>query len=94
MNEGLFVIDAVTLEDFMKDVLDVKSPGKPPIPNVFSRFLEEEKEKPEDAAAALVRRRGQLESLITHLQNELETIDKRVARLQAKEKKTKRRRLK
>ena len=68
-------------KEFMKDVLDVKSAPRPPIPNIFSAFLEERKERPEDSAAVLERKRSQIEVVVKNLQKELDTINKRLAKM-------------
>lgn len=66
--------------EFMKDVLDVeKTVSMPRIPNLFSVFLEERKEKPEDTMSILAVKRKQIEKMIKELQKELEAIKKRVA---------------
>jgi DNA-binding PadR family transcriptional regulator len=80
--------------EFMKDVLDVKSAARPPVPNLFSAFLEEKKERPEDAVAVLERKRGQIEEVIENLQNDLHVINRRLARMEPQKKRTSRRRLK
>jgi DNA-binding PadR family transcriptional regulator len=79
--------------EFMKDVLDVKSAARPPMPNLFSTFLEEKKERPEDAVNLLKLKRGQIEEVIGNLQKELRIINKRLSTMEQK-KKTLRRRLK
>jgi len=66
--------------EFMKDVLDVeKAISMPRIPNLFSVFLEERKEKPEDTTRVLEVKRKQIEKMIKELQKELATIKKRAA---------------
>jgi DNA-binding PadR family transcriptional regulator len=79
--------------EFMKDVLDVKSAARPPVPNLFSTFLEEKKEKPEDAVNLLKLKRAQIEEVIENMQNELHMINRRLARMES-QKKTSRKRLK
>jgi prefoldin subunit 5 len=64
------------------------------VPNLFSAFLEEKKERPEDAVAVLERKRGQIEEVIENLQNELHVINRRLARVEPQEKRTSRGRLK
>jgi DNA-binding PadR family transcriptional regulator len=80
--------------EFMKDVLDVKSAARPPMPNLFSAFLEEKKERPDDAVAVLEGKRGQIEEVIENLQNDLHLINRRLARMEPKKKRTSRGRLK
>jgi DNA-binding PadR family transcriptional regulator len=80
--------------EFMKDVLDVKSAAKPPVPDFFSVFLEEEKENPEDTVAALEQKRNQIEGGIERLQNELHVINKRLARMEPQKSKTSHRKVK
>jgi hypothetical protein len=80
--------------EFMQDVLDVKSIAKPPLPNFFSVFLEEEKESPEDTVAALEHKRNQIEDGIERLQNELHVINKRLARMETHKSKTSHRKVK
>ena len=66
--------------EFMKDVLDVeKAVLIPRIPNLFSVFLEERKEKPDDTMSVLEGTRKQIEKMIKELQKELTAIKKRVA---------------
>jgi DNA-binding PadR family transcriptional regulator len=66
--------------EFMKDVLDVeKAVLIPRIPNLFSVFLEERKEKPDDTMSVLEGKRKQIEKMIKELQKELTAIKKRVA---------------
>ena len=80
--------------EFVKDVLDVKSAARPPVPNLFSAFLEEKKERPEDAVAVLKRKRGEIEEVIEHSQNELHVINRQLARMETHKKRTSRGRLK
>jgi hypothetical protein len=69
--------------EFMKDVLDVeKTVSIPRIPNLFSVFLEERKEKPEDTMNVLEGKRKQIEKMIKELQKELAAINRRVAQLE------------
>jgi len=66
--------------EFMKDVLDVeKTVSMPRVPNLFSVFLEERKEKPEDTMSILEVKRKHIERMIKELQKELAAIKKRVA---------------
>lgn len=74
--------------EFMKDVLDVKSAARPPVPNLFSTFLEEKKERPEDTVNLLKRKRGHIEEVIENLQNELHVINRRLARMEPQKKRT------
>jgi len=78
------------LKEFMKDVLDVemKPISIPRVPNFFSVFLEERKEKPEDTINVLQSKRMQIENMTEELQKELAAIDKRLARLEQPRRKT------
>jgi len=67
--------------EYMKDVLDVKSAARPPMPNLFSAFLEERKEKPQDTVRVLQRKQSQIENYIKNLQKELDAIDRRLAKM-------------
>jgi DNA-binding PadR family transcriptional regulator len=67
--------------EFMEDVLDVKSAARPPLPNLFSAFLEERNERPEDAVNALERKRRHIKDVIGNLQKELNVVDKRLAKM-------------
>ncbi len=72
--------------EFMKDVLDVEKPvSMPRIPNLFSVFLEERKEKPEDTMNVLESKRKQIEKMIKELHKELVAIDKRITQLERSE---------
>jgi DNA-binding PadR family transcriptional regulator len=78
--------------EFMKDVLDVeKTVSIPRIPNLFSVFLEERKEKPEDTMNVLEGKRKQIEKMIKELQKELAAIKRRVVQLQRSEQKGRKR---
>ena len=69
--------------EFMKDVLDVeKTVSIPRIPNLFSVFLQERKEKPDDTMSVLESKRKQIEKMIKELQKELAAIKRRVAQLE------------
>jgi DNA-binding PadR family transcriptional regulator len=70
-------------KEYMKDVLEVETnqiliPRRPPL---FSVFLEERKEKPEDTINILENKRTQIENMIKEMQKELETINKRLTQL-------------
>jgi DNA-binding PadR family transcriptional regulator len=80
-------------KEFMKDVLDVNSPVRPPIPDLFSVFLEERKERPMDTVSVLEHKRSQLENIIESVQKELEVINKRLAKMERTKRKARRRRL-
>jgi DNA-binding PadR family transcriptional regulator len=80
-------------KEFMKDVLDVKSAARPPIPDLFSVFLEERKERPMNTVSALEHKRSQLENIIESMQKELEVINKRLAKMEQTKIKARRRRL-
>jgi hypothetical protein len=72
----------------MKNVLDVeKTVSIPRIPNLFSVFLEERKEKPEDTMNVLGGKRKQIEKMIKELQKELAAINRRVAQIERFEQK-------
>jgi DNA-binding PadR family transcriptional regulator len=74
--------------EFMKDVLDVEKPfSMPRIPNLFSVFLEERKEKPEDTMNVLESKRKQIEKMTKELQKELAAINKRIVQLERSEQK-------
>ena len=78
--------------EFMKDVLDLEKPvSMPRIPNLFSVFLEERKEKPEDTMNVLDSKRKQIERMIKELQKELAAIRKRIAQLERSEQKGRKR---
>ena len=78
--------------ELMKDVLDVeKTVSIPKIPNLFSVFLEERKEKPEDTMNDLEGKRKQIEKMIKELQKELAAINRRVAQLERSEQKGRKR---
>jgi len=79
--------------EFMKDVLDVKSVSTPMMPNPFSVFLEERKEKPDDTVSMLERKQKQIEEMIETMQKQRDAISKRLARLEKPKKTTSRRRL-
>ena len=81
-------------KEFMKDVLDVKtmSVPMPRMPNLFSMFLEERKEKPEDTIKILEDQRAQIEDMIKHLQKALEAITKRLSQLEQPKRETTNRR--
>ena len=77
-------------QEYMKDVLEVEMtqisiPRRPPL---FSAFLEEGKEKPEDAINILESKRTQIENMIKELQKELESINKRLVQLKQPRRKT------
>jgi DNA-binding PadR family transcriptional regulator len=71
------------IKEFMKDVLDVKIKPipLPRMPNFFSVFLEERKEKPEDTVNVLESKQTQIENMIEELQKELGVIKKRLDQL-------------
>jgi DNA-binding PadR family transcriptional regulator len=78
--------------EFMKDVLDVeKTVSIPRIPNLFSVFLEERKEKPEDTMNVLEGKRKQIEKMIRELQKELAAINRRIVQLERSEQKGRKR---
>jgi len=79
--------------EFMKDVLDVKSVSMPMMPNPFSVFLEERREKPDDTVSMLERKQKQIEEMIETMQKQRDAISKRLARLEKPKKATSRRRL-
>jgi len=77
------------IKEFMKDVLDVKAMSipMPRMPNFFSVFLEERKEKPEDTINVLEHKRTQIRNMIEALQKELVAINKRLDQLKQSRKK-------
>jgi DNA-binding PadR family transcriptional regulator len=79
--------------EFMKDVLHVKSVSMPMMPNPFSVFLEERREKPDDTVSVLERKQKQIEETIETMQKQRDAISKRLARLEKPKKTTSRRRL-
>jgi len=83
--------------EFMKDVLDVKSNARAaarlPVPNLWSVFLEERKERPMDTVSVLEHKRSQFENIIESVQKELELINKRLAKMERTKRKARGRRL-
>ena len=79
--------------EFMKDVLDVKSVSTPMMPNPFSIFLEERKEKRDDSVSVLERKQKQIEEMIKAMQKQRDAISKRLAQLEQPRKTISRRRL-
>jgi DNA-binding PadR family transcriptional regulator len=74
--------------EFMKDVLDLEKPvSMPRLPNLFSVFLEERKEKPEDTMNVLESKRKQIERMIKESQRQLTAINKRIVQLERSRKK-------
>jgi DNA-binding PadR family transcriptional regulator len=74
--------------EFMKDVLDLeKSVSMPRLPNFFSVFLEERKDKPEDTMNVLESKRKQIERMIKESQRQLTAINKRIVQLERSRKK-------
>ena len=63
----------------------------PRLPNLFSVFLEERKEKPEDTMNVLESKRNQIETMIKELQKELEAIKRRMVQLERSEQKCRKR---
>jgi len=82
------------IKEFMKDVLDVKIKPipLPRMPNFFSVFLEERKEKPEDTIKILEGKRAQIEEMSKQLQKALEAITKRLSQLEQQKRETTNRR--
>jgi DNA-binding PadR family transcriptional regulator len=74
--------------EFVKDVLDIKSAPEPPIPNVFSAFLEEGKERHEDTIDALQARRSHIGNAIENLKREQQAIDKQLVKIKLEKKPT------
>lgn len=70
--------------EFMKNVLNVnaKAIPAPRMPNLFSVFLEERKEKPEDTVKVLERKRAQIEDMVKELERELGVINGRLAHVE------------
>jgi DNA-binding PadR family transcriptional regulator len=80
--------------EYMKDVLDVKSATMPPVPNLFSPFFEERKEKPEDTVSVLEHKRSHIDDAIEALEKEREAIDRRLAKMESRKKKASHKELK
>jgi uncharacterized damage-inducible protein DinB len=82
------------IKEFMKDVLNVKIKPipMPRIPNFFSVFLEERKEKPEDTIKILEGKHAQIEEMSKQLQKALEAITKRLSQLEQQKRETTNRR--
>jgi prefoldin subunit 5 len=62
------------------------------MPNLFSMFLEERKEKPEDTIKILEGKRAQIEEMSKQLQKALEAITKRLSQLEQQKRETTNRR--
>lgn len=71
----------------MKDVFHVETGSIliQRIPNPFSVFLEERKEKPEDTISTLEDKRMQIENMIDELRKQLLAINKRLSRLNSQQ---------
>jgi DNA-binding PadR family transcriptional regulator len=84
------IVDSMSdlFREYVKDVLDVKSAARPPMPNLFSAFLEERKEKAEDTVSVLQRKGSQIENYIRNLQKELDAINRRLAEKKPRKKRT------
>jgi DNA-binding PadR family transcriptional regulator len=74
--------------EFMKDVLDIKSASRPPIPNLFSAFLEDESY--ENNANVLKRKQRHIQRVIVKLQKELDEINGRLAKMEPQKKEVER----
>lgn len=74
------------IKEFMKDVFDVEMEPISTLrrPPLFSVFLEDRREKPEDAMVILENRRTQIENMIGELQKHLQTINKQLAKKDSK----------
>jgi DNA-binding PadR family transcriptional regulator len=69
--------------EFMKDVLDVRSAARPPIPtNLFSAFLED-KGISEDSVHVLKRRKRHIQRAMGNMQKELDRINTRLLKMEA-----------
>jgi len=77
-------------KEFIEDVLDVEAEPAlmPRLPNLFSRFLEERKQKPADTINVLENKRTHIENMIKELQKELGLINKRLAEPKQPKRKT------
>ena len=75
--------------EFAKNVLDmeIESLPMPRIPTPFSAFLEDKNKNPEDTPETLEMKRTRIEHIIKILQNRLQTINKRLAKLERAEEK-------
>lgn len=80
-------------KEFMEDVLDVNSAVRPLVPDLFSVFLEERKERPMDTVSVLEHKRSQLVNVKESVEKELELINKRLAKMERTKGKARRRRL-
>jgi len=80
-------------KEYMKDVLDVRSVVKPPVPNLFSAFLKDGKEEPRDTASVLQQKRSHIEDAIDTLQKELNDIDRRLTKMEPRKKRASPRRV-
>lgn len=71
-------------KEFINDVLEIEmnETAIPRIPNFFSELVEERKEKPEDIIKVLRTRRIQIENMMGKLQKVLQTINKRLEKLE------------
>jgi DNA-binding PadR family transcriptional regulator len=79
--------------EFVKDVLDVKSVSTPVMPDPFSVFLEERKERPDDTVRVLERKQRRIEGIIEDMQRQRDAISKRLAQLERPKRVVSRRRL-
>ncbi|HXX87524.1 MAG TPA: PadR family transcriptional regulator [Candidatus Acidoferrum sp.] len=74
--------------EYMKDVLDIEKPVSiPRFPHLFSVFLEERKEKPEDTVNTLTRKKNQIEKMIKELLGRQKSINERIVQLERFERK-------
>jgi DNA-binding PadR family transcriptional regulator len=72
--------------EYMKDVLDIEKPvSTPRFPHLFSVFLEERKEKPEDTVNILANKRKQIEKMVKELEREQKAINERIVQLERSE---------
>jgi DNA-binding PadR family transcriptional regulator len=79
--------------EFVKDVLDVKSVSTPMMPDPFSVFLEERKEKPDDTVRVLESKQKRIEEIIEDMQRQRDAISKRLTQLERPKRVVSRRRL-
>ena len=78
------------IKEFMRDIFDVEMEPISTLrrPPLFSVFLEDKKEKPEELISVLENRRTQVENIMKELQKQQEAINKRLTQLKRpKEKK-------
>lgn len=79
----------ILFEEFAKNVLEmeIESLPMPRIPTPFSLFLENRNKNPEDTPEILKMKRARMKHIIETLQNRLQTINKRLVKLEKAEEK-------